>query len=223
MLVAVFIGSLGFLVQKKLVHRTWVRPPAEPTENYGIKAAIHFYGKEVKYYSQKYGLPYEYFMAIIMLESSGVRNPRPRFEPYVYRKLKAVQQGKLKQFEGITQRELYWLSDRQLRRLATSWGPFQIMGYKIYHLGISSPNDLNNRNAIKYGIQWINQDYGWLLRQHRYKDAFHYHNTGHLFPKDGKPRTTSPDYVYRGLKYMQIFRALEQRENQKRRKKHKIF
>ena len=162
-------------------------------------------------------------MAIIMLASSGVRNPQPRFEPYIYRKLKAVQQGKLKKFEGITQRELYWLSDRQLRRLATSWGPFQIMGYKIYHLGISSPDELNNRNAIKYGIQWINQDYGWLLRQHRYKDAFHYHNTGHVFPKDGKPRTTSPDYVYRGLKYMQIFKALEQREKQKKRKKHKIF
>ncbi len=158
-------------------------------------------------------------MALIMLESSGVRNPKPRFERHVYRALKAVKEGRRKDFEGITQRELRWMSDRDLKKLATSYGPFQIMGYKIYHLGISDWNDLNNRNAIKYGIQWINQDYGWLLRQHRYKDAFHYHNTGQLFPKDGVPRTTTPNYVDRGLKYMQIFRALDQQQKAKTKSK----
>ncbi len=212
LIVILFIGTLGFLVEKRLTHRSWVRPPKEPEKNYGIKAAIRFYGNDVKFYSKKYNVPYAYCMAVIMLESSGAREPKPRFEPHIYRKLLAVKNGRMKNFEGITQKELYWLSDKDLRKLATSWGPFQIMGYKIFHLGISSPNDLNNRNAIKYGIQWISKDYGWLLRQHRYKDAFHYHNTGHIFPKNGKPRTTSPDYVYRGLKYMQIFEALDKQK-----------
>ncbi len=210
-LVGLFIASLAFLVDKRLEHRSWVRPPLEPKEKSGVKAAMRYYGKEVKYYSQKYGLPSEYFMALIMLESSGVRDPQPRFERHVYRSLKAVKEGRRHDFEGITQKELRWLSDAQLKKLATSYGPFQIMGYKIYHIGIADWNDLNNRNAIKYGIQWVNKDYGWLLRQHRYKDAFHYHNTGKLYPKDGKPLTTSPNYVDRGLKYMQIFKSLEKK------------
>jgi len=43
------------------------------------------------------------------------------------------------------------------------------------------------------------------LREDRYKDAFHMHNTGHLYPKSGKPRTHDPYYVAKGLAHIEYF------------------
>ena len=142
-----------------------------------------------------------------MLESSGKRNPHPRFEKWVYLKLKAVQQGRLSHYENITRQDLKGLTDKQLRDLAKSWGPFQIMGYKSLKMGISV-YDLNNYHALENGIRWINNEYGNLLRQGRYADAFHYHNTGHVIPRNGKIHTTDPTYIEKGLKYMKIFDQL---------------
>ncbi len=206
-IIAVLIGILGFFLEQVHRHSQWESPPLEPPSESGIQAAIHFYGDQVKELSQKYDLPYSYLMALIMLESSGRRNPKPRFEKGVYNKLKAVRDGRLSHYENITQQDLLGMGDRQLKDLARSWGPFQIMGYKSLKMDISV-HDLHNYKALENGVRWINKEYGNLLRQGRYRDAFHYHNTGHVIPHDGKTYTTDPYYVEKGIKYMKIFEQL---------------
>ncbi len=207
-IIAAITGFLGFLLDQAGQAKQWVSPPMEPPAESGIKAALHFYGKDVKKLSQKYDLSYPYLMALIMVETSGKRNPRPRFEPHIYKKLKEVRDGKRDKFENITQKDLQGMSDHQLRQLAKSWGPFQIMGYKSLQLGISV-KDLHNKNALENGIRWINQEYGDLIRQGRYRDAFHYHNTGHVLPRNGRSKTTDPYYIEKGMQYMKIFQELD--------------
>ncbi len=206
-IIASILGTGLFLLEQIHRHNQWERPPLEPPSESGIQAAIHFYGKDVEKLSQKYNLPYSYLMALIMLESSGRRNPHARFERNVYLKLKAVRDGRLSHYENITRKDLQGMSDHQLRDLAKSWGPFQIMGYKSLKMGITV-QDLHNYKALENGIKWINQEYGDLLRQGRYKDAFHYHNTGHIIPPSGKNYTTDPYYVEKGIQYMKIFEQL---------------
>ncbi len=217
--ILILVAYFGILIQQKNKLKAWQPPPIEIGQaESGVKAAWRNYGDEVMKCSKKYGLPPEYFLAVIMLESSGHKHPRPRFERYIYRRLKAVKDGKLKQFENITQKDLRFVSNRELKKLASSWGPFQIMGYKSLKMKIPVEK-LSGKNAICYGMKWINEDYGWLLRSHRYKDAFHFHNTGNLYPKDGKAQTHTPNYVERGLYYMQIFRAIINKEQNKKKKK----
>ena len=162
------------------------------------------YGTEIYKESSIRNLPSSYFFALAILESSGKKDMPQRFEPHVYKKLKEVQIGTRKQYETITKKTLINMNDNAIRNLATSWGPFQIMGYKCIELGISV-SDLRGEHAVYWGIHWIEKTYGKLLRQSRFKDAFHYHNTGKLFPKNGIPKTHDPTYVERGIMYMNEF------------------
>ncbi len=162
------------------------------------------YGKEVDVLSEKLNLPQDYIKALIMLECSGRKPANPRFEEHVYEKLKQVKMGQRIQYENITTAMLRHTSDNMLRQLATSWGPFQIMGYKSIQLKIKLHN-LHGNNALYWGMKWISDDYGFLLRRGRYKDAFHFHNTGREFPANGESLTHDPKYVVHGLKYMKFF------------------
>ena len=140
-----------------------------------------------------------------MLETSGRVPVTSRFEEHVYEKLKLVKKGVKPQYEHITTAMLRHVSDVSLRNMATSWGPFQIMGYKSVQLKIKLHN-LHGKDAVYWGMKWINEDYGYLLRQGRYKDAFHFHNTGREYPLTGEPQTYDPSYVSHGLKYMTFFK-----------------
>ena len=162
------------------------------------------YGREVDSLCVKMNLPTSYIKALIMLESSGRKPATTRFEEHVYEKLKSVKSGKTPQFENITSTMLRHTTDATLRNMATSWGPFQIMGYKSIQLKIKLHN-LNGDEAIYWGMKWISDDYGDLLREGRFKDAFHFHNTGKEYPLTGDPLTYDPTYVSHGLKYMTYF------------------
>ncbi|MGB2470589.1 MAG: hypothetical protein ACPIA5_07030, partial [Flavobacteriales bacterium] len=98
--------------------------------------------------------------------------------------------------------------DDALRNLATSWGPFQLMGYKCILLDVNI-RDIRGPNGVEHGADWINQTYGNSLRAGRFKDCFHMHNTGSPYPKTGLPRTHDPQYVPRGLAMMNQFTAPE--------------
>ncbi len=153
-------------------------------------------------------LPSSYFLALSVLESSGKKKPKKRFESKVFNHLKGVRDGRYKSFGSIKMKQLNGLSDAALRNLATSWGPFQLMGYQAYELGVYVA-DIRGKEAVKYGIEWCNSRYGKYLRKKDYKNSFHIHNTGQPLPKSGVPFTHDPKYIPRGLTYISFFQEIK--------------
>ena len=170
------------------------------------------YGREVDSLCKKLDLPSSYMKALIMLECSGDKPVDARFEEHVFARLQQVRDGKKKKLENLKTKHLRGMSDEALKNLARSWGPFQVMGYKSVQMKITI-QDLRGEKAVYWGIKWINKDYGKLLRKKKYKDAFHFHNTGRHFPSDGESLTHDPQYVTRGLKYMEYFDNLKEKQS----------
>lgn len=171
-----------------------------------LELAEYNYGDEVREVAQELELPYNYLMALIVLESSGRKPAGKRFEKHVYRRLTALRDGRRNKFEDIKQEDIHDATDEALKNLATSWGPFQLMGYKCLGLGVEV-KDIRDKNSLLLGGKWIKKEYGHLLQAKRFKDAFHYHNTGRTIPLTGVPRTHDPQYIYKGEKYMKFFGA----------------
>jgi hypothetical protein len=94
------------------------------------------YHKDVSILAQKFKLPSSYLMALIMLESSGKKDVPVRFEKGIYKQLLLLKRGKIKSFENLTQENVKNLTNRELKLLSCSYGPFQIMGYKSFILNI---------------------------------------------------------------------------------------
>ncbi len=181
----------------------------------GVESATDNYGEQVETLANEFNLRYSYLMAVIMLESSGKKNVSARFEKDVYEKLKLVKNKKLSHYEKVFPESLKDIDDKTLREYASSWGPFQIMGYKCVELGISV--DVLKGNKILYwSVKWINSNYGDYVRKKKFKDAFHLHNAGKVYPENNKPFTHDPEYVNNGLKYLEYF------ESQKRKKQTKM-
>jgi hypothetical protein len=172
------------------------------------------YGDEVLREAELRSLPPAYFLALIELESGGRKPAGKRFESHVMQRLQNVQKGKRKRLENITKPDLEGASNEALRNLATSWGPFQLMGYKCIGLDVQI-RDLRGDQAISLGIQWIDDSYGDALREGRFQDAFHLHNTGQPYPTSGPPKTYHPNYVQRGMALMNQF-EVELLEREKR-------
>lgn len=170
-----------------------------------IQRTLLNYGRTTAVASEQTGIPASYLLALIVLESGGRKMVPHRFEPHVMKKLKEVKNGKRKNYERVEPRHLSDAGDEALKNLASSWGPFQIMGYKCFDIPGTKVADLRGEQAILNGARWIEKDYGHLLREKRFKDAFHYHNTGKVYPMVGPPRTYHPHYVAHGLKYMEDF------------------
>jgi hypothetical protein len=152
-----------------------------------------------------FNLPKDYLLALIMLESSGKKNVPLRFEKEVYRKLLLTKSGKIQGFERINKERLKNISKKNLKKLACSYGPFQIMGYKIFELNIPL-SELSGKNNIYWALVWINNNYGNYLRKKDYKNAFHLHNAGKKYPENGKAETFDPQYVEKGLYYARYFK-----------------
>lgn len=181
------------------------RSSQPPPNLNALDLAEHNYGSVVNELAEEHQLPYEYLMALIVLECSGIKPAGHRYEKGVYKKLLEVRSGERRKFENIRQHHLEGASDEALKNLATSWGPFQLMGYKCIALG-AQVNDIRGDGATKWGVIWIEEEYGKMLRKGKFKDAFHIHNTGQKYPRSGKPRTHDPSYVDRGLRYIDHYR-----------------
>ena len=212
-------GRLGHFVGAFLVfgalyfawtyyHAHVVTPWHAAGDRAGKDVAEEHYAVDVLSAARKYDLDYSYLMALLMLECSGKKPAGARFEPHVYKGLQQVRDGKRRSYENVTPAHLADASDDALRNLATSWGPFQLMGYKCILLDVNI-RDIRGPNGVEYGADWINQTYGNSLRAGRFKDCFHMHNTGSPYPKTGLPRTHDPQYVPRGLAMMNQFTAPE--------------
>jgi hypothetical protein len=168
------------------------------------------YGAEIGRLAAKFDLSPEFLKALIILECSGLKKVKPRFERHIYKRLQNVRAGKLEKFENIRPKDIHDATDEALKNMASSWGPFQIMGYKCIWLDIQL-KDLRGEDALYWAVKWIDLTYGDYIRKGRYKDAFHIHNTGRPYPDSGPPKTYDPKYVPNGLMYMKHFEALKKK------------
>lgn len=162
------------------------------------------YGTEIDITANRYNLSAPFLKSLCALESSGKSRPGSRFEPHVYERLKKLKRGQIHKYDGLYPADLANSSDDALRNLATSWGPFQLMGYKCLELGISV-KDLRGNKSVEHSVNWISKSYGYLIRAKKYEDAFHYHNTGRVVPSFGRYLTHDKSYIPRGVKYMKYF------------------
>jgi hypothetical protein len=166
------------------------------------------YGAEIDRLAAQFDLSPEYLKSLIILECSGLKNIKPRFERHIYKRLVAVREKRLDRFENLKYDDLKDATDEALKNMARSWGPFQIMGYKCIWLDIPL-QDLRGDKAVYWGVKWIDRTYGDVIRDEQYKDAFHIHNTGRPYPESGPPKTYDPKYVANGLMYMKYFSDFE--------------
>lgn len=169
---------------------------------FAIRKVNANYGRRVELFARQLSLPADYFKALILLECSANYPPGSRYEPHVFEQLLAVQQGSITVYSGVRQAHLKGRSKKNLQQMATSWGPLQIMGYHSIHLGIHI-DELKGERSLYHGMVWAKQNYGHLLKKEAYRDAFHFHNTGRLYPKIGAPLTHDRYYVGNGIRYMQ--------------------
>jgi len=158
------------------------------------------YGEEINRLAIEFDLPYEYLMALVVLECSGANPIEPRFEKHVYKKLKLFRDGDLNRFENLNKESIKDASDEALENLAKSWGPFQLMGYKCLKLGVKI-NDIRGNNSLYWGVYWINKEYGDYLRRNKLEQAFRIHNTG-----SPSGATYNSRYVRDGLKHIKYFK-----------------
>jgi hypothetical protein len=163
------------------------------------------YAEKVAKEAEENDLPVDYLMALIALECSGKRIVPHRYEPKVYEALIKVKSKQLDSYDNVNYKKVKNLSDKDIKDLASSWGPFQLMGYKSFELKCKI-SDISGSNSIITGVKWIDLTYGNFLRKKRFKDAFHIHNTGRKYPLIGPPRTFHKNYVPQGLKYMESFK-----------------
>ncbi len=196
---------LGYLKQVRDYLGVYISLP-EASGGSGLKNTEINYSRDVDLVAKKYDLPAAYLKALIVLECSGVKPVKPRLEKHVFKKLKRVRDKKRSNYEVLTHEQIKDASDEALKNLARSWGPFQLMGYKCLQLGVKV-NDIRGKDALDWGAKWIEMEYGKMLRKGRYRDAFHYHNTGRVYPSNGIPKTHDPNYVAHGLDYMEFFKG----------------
>lgn len=162
------------------------------------------YGEFIDQLAPQFKISPAYLKALIALECSGLYPPKTRLEKHVLRQLKRVRDKEINSYGSITYDIIGDASDGALENLATSWGPFQLMGYQCIELDVLV-KDIRGKNSVYWGIYWINKRYGKWLDRGDYKSGFHIHNTGRPFPRDGKSRTYDKHYIEKGLVYMRYF------------------
>ena len=169
--------------------------------------SMRHYGDELMSLSKKYKVPWKYLMALTILECSGDKPCPSRFEKGVFEKLQQLRDGKKKRYGAVKRSDIDDASDEALKNLASSWGPFQIMGYHCIQSGVTIAQ-LRSDEGLDHAVRWINSTYGERLRKQEFQDAFHIHNTGKPFPQNGSPTTHDPQYVFRGISLMEEFESM---------------
>ena len=162
------------------------------------------YGAEIEDICDELQLPASYFKALTILESSGEKPAATRYEPHVFQTLKDVKDGKRDRYGRFTTQQMEMLSDNTLKKLSTSWGPLQIMGYHCIPLNITV-EQLSGNHAMRFAISWADQTYGKYLKEKDFKNALHIHNTGQPLPKSGIPNTYDPEYINKGMALIEQF------------------
>jgi hypothetical protein len=177
-------------------------------KNYNLfdsKVLVEFnYGKEIEESADAFNIEPSYLKALCFLESSGKKPAGKRFEKKVFEELKKLRASNRGFYNGLSSSMIKNASDDALKNLATSWGPFQLMGYQCLLIGVKV-QDIRGDSTVYYSVKWIKQTYGDYLNKGKYADAFHIHNRGIPVPSNGQFRTYNKKYVPNGLSLMKYF------------------
>ena len=173
--------------------------------------AMANYGEDLMSLSKKYKVPWKYLMALTVLECSGDKPCPSRLERHVFEQLQQLRDGKKKRYGAVQQSDIDDAGDEALKNLASSWGPFQVMGYHCIQSEVTVAQ-LRSDEGLDHAVRWINANYGDRLRKQEWQDAFHIHNTGKPFPKSGSPTTHDPQYVFRGIALMEEFENMRKKK-----------
>lgn len=160
----------------------------------------HHYHQKIEFATKGTEIPPEYMGALISLESHPPGNwDSQRFEPKIYERLLRLKYNN-EPFSYIPKEKVASLTEEELRQLATSYGPTQIMGYHCLELGCSI-DDLKGENHLLWSIAFIRKHYLKCIVQKKWDVCFRIHNTG---KPDGNPH--NKDYVEKGLKRMAYYK-----------------
>ena len=190
LLILTLFGAILFLISPKSVE----------------KQAFERYGQIFKTFSIQHDISWSFIMALYVMECVDTMECGGQYDKTVFQELKNVRAGKLKEYKDITAHHVVASSNDALRELATSWGPFQIRGYRAVPYGITI-SQLKSEKAVEYSILWIAKAYGALLKKYTCQEMFlqhiHYHS---------RVLTTisSLEYASQGCKYMEWFAQNEQ-------------
>ena len=161
--------TLIFAIVSSKIYKEFKTPDIDTKG--GFDMAILNYKDKIDSLSGIFKLSPDYLMALIMLESSGKKEVPVRFEKRIYELLLLTKNGKIAGFEQIKTQNLKSFSKKDLKKLASSYGPFQIMGYKSIELKIHFQS-LIGENHLYWAIKWIDTDYGNYARNGDFKNAF---------------------------------------------------
>jgi hypothetical protein len=182
-------------------------------------------------------LPEEFLAALVANESGA--NPRARrYEPAVYGRLTEIAAGRAGKYGSLTlprldaeiaemlhrksdayhaaqldaafaaehAAEIAAARDEALRELATSWGYTQIMGYHMVGRAGTVRDLLEPRFHFRIALELLAEftERYQLDARREFAELFRCWNTGQPYGE-----TTDPAYVEKGLRRMEIYRAIE--------------
>lgn len=140
-----------------------------------------------------------YLAAIVSLESHPPGNrDSERFEPYVYERLVSLKEEG-RPFGKIKREAIVFLSDKELRQLATSYGLTQVMGFHCLELGCSI-QDLRGPYHLQWAVGYMIRHYPIPAKKRNWEACFRIHNTGLA---DGQ--TSRRDYAQVGINRMRYY------------------
>ena len=146
-------------------------------------------------------------------ETGLLKNIPPRFEPNIFKRIKAVAEGEPAEYAGVTQTDLAGTDASYWRDLSSSWGPTQIMGYHAVRLNESLWNlrQPSTHYPIAAKIMAEFTDRFNLDPTKQFEEMFRVWNVGVPHGRE----TFDPNYISNGIMRMQIWQALSDLENAK--------
>ena len=174
------------------------------TEQLVLNRTWNNYYQEVDSIAKEFELSTPYLLALIVLECSGKKEIEPRFEAHIYKELKRARDTK-DRFGSMSYKKIKHCNNTDLQNLATSWGPFQLMGYQSIEMDVRL-EDIKGSHSVYWGCYWIYKRYGKYLKKDELTNAFHIHNAGRPAPKNGEFETHNPNYIKNGLAYYAYFK-----------------
>jgi len=163
------------------------------------------YGADIAKWSKAYNIPQEYFAGIIAVENTSLKPTASRLEPFVYSAIVSAVNGKQnKNFPGFLSKSQYLktLDESSLKKLASSWGLGQIMGYYTLYsdFNFTLSDLINPSKQIEIIATFANRSKKWVVT---FEHLMRWWNTGSIHGK-----TYNSNYVKNATLAKDTYRKL---------------